>query len=153
MCFQTALRRSERALSPEQEFLATRAAGMHRVCLVAENASFRFGGEASLPLHYFARLRERGVEAWLVVHGRNQQELAELFPEDQERIAYIPDRWYHKLIWRCSTKLPRRVAEATLGTLLTLINQMIQKRMTAELIRRHGIDVVHQPIPVSPKAP
>ncbi|HEY9125891.1 MAG TPA: glycosyltransferase family 4 protein, partial [Acidobacteriaceae bacterium] len=140
-------------MSPEQDSPGEKRAGKLKVCLVAENASFRFGGEASLPLHYFTRLRERGVEAWLVVHGRNQQELRELFPEDQERIAYIPDRWYHKLIWRCSTKLPRRVAEATLGTLLTLINQVIQKRMTAELIRRHGIDVVHQPYPVSPKAP
>jgi glycosyltransferase involved in cell wall biosynthesis len=126
---------------------------MPKVCVVAENASFRFGGEASLPLHYFARLRKRGIEAWLVVHGRTQPELEKIFPEDQDRIAYIPDRWFHRLIWRCSSKLPRRVAEATFGTLMVLINQLIQKKMVADLIRRHGIDVVHQPIPVSPKAP
>ena len=140
-------------MTPEQDFLAAAPAGMPKVCIVAENASFRFGGEASLPLHYFARLRKRGIESWLVVHGRTKAELEELFPDDQDRIAYIPDRWYHKLIWQCSSKLPRRVAEATFGTLMVLINQVIQKSMVVEMIRQHGITVVHQPIPVSPKAP
>src|SRR5580700_11040387 len=86
-----------------------------RVCIVAENASFRFGGEASLPLHYFSRLRSRGVEVWLIVHGRTHSELVTLFPSDQSRIEYIPDRWYHKFIWQLSRPLPRRVSEATFG--------------------------------------
>jgi glycosyltransferase involved in cell wall biosynthesis len=124
-----------------------------RVCIVAENASFRFGGEASLPLHYFARLRKRGVETWLIIHGRTRPELETLFPQDQDRIQYIPDKWYHKLIWQLSRPLPRRVAEATLGTLMVLINQLIQRSMVKRLIREQGVTVVHQPIPVSPKAP
>jgi hypothetical protein len=124
-----------------------------RVCIVAENASFRFGGEASLPLHYFARLRKRGVETWLIIHGRTRSELETLFPQDQDRIQYIPDKWYHKLIWQLSRPLPRRVAEATLGTLMVLINQLIQRSMVKRLIREQGVTVVHQPIPVSPKAP
>jgi glycosyltransferase involved in cell wall biosynthesis len=124
-----------------------------RVCIVAENASFRFGGEASLPLHYFSRLRIMGIEAWLIVHGRTQLELEEIFPNDQDRIQYIPDRWYHKLIWTLSRPLPRRISEATFGILMLLVNQLIQRRMVRELIRVRGINVVHQPIPVSPKAP
>ncbi len=124
-----------------------------RICIVAENASFRFGGEASLPLHYFSRLRARGIETWLIVHGRTRSELEALFPADQDRIQYIPDRWYHKLIWKLSLPLPRRVAEATFGTLMVLINQLIQRGMVLQLIRSNGINVVHQPIPVSPKAP
>jgi glycosyltransferase involved in cell wall biosynthesis len=124
-----------------------------RVCIVAENASFRFGGEASLPLHYFSRLRNRGIEVWLVVHGRTRPELEALFPNDQDRIQYIPDEWYHRLIWQLSRYLPRRVSEATFGTLMVLINQLIQRGLVSQLIRDHGIDVVHQPIPVSPKAP
>ena len=51
--------------------------------IVAENASFRFGGEASLPLHYYSRLRARGLEAWLIVHGRTREELEALFPNDE----------------------------------------------------------------------
>ncbi len=124
-----------------------------RVCIVAENASFSFGGEASLPLHYFSRLRARGVETWLIVHGRTQRELEALFPGYQDRIHYIPDRWYHRLIWMASRPLPRRISEATCGILMVLINQLIQRRMVRELIQSHGINVVHQPIPVSPKAP
>ena len=124
-----------------------------RVCIVAENASFRFGGEASLPLHYFSRLRNRDIEAWLVIHGRTRPELETLFPNDQNRIQYIPDKWYHRLIWQLSRYLPRRVSEATFGTLMVLINQLIQQGMIRQLIRDQAINVVHQPIPVSPKAP
>jgi len=124
-----------------------------RICIVAENASFRFGGEASLPLHYFSRLRSRGIEAWLIIHGRTRQELEALFPNEQNRIQYIPDKWFHKLIWQLSKPLPRRVSEATLGTLMVLINQLIQRNMVRKLILDQKINVVHQPIPVSPKAP
>ena len=124
-----------------------------RVCIVAENASFRFGGEASLPLHYFSRLRNRGIEAWLVIHGRTRPELETLFPNDQNRIQYIPDKWYHRLIWQLSRYLPRRVSEATFGTLMVLLNQLIQRGMVKRLILDHGINVIHQSIPVSPKAP
>ena len=124
-----------------------------RICIVAENASFSFGGEAALPLHYFSRLRARHVDVWLIVHGRIQNELRALLPDAQDRIQYIPDRWYHRLIWRLSRPLPRRISEATFGILMVLINQLIQRSMVRELIRTRGIHVVHQPIPVSPKAP
>ena len=124
-----------------------------RVCIVAENASFRFGGEASLPLHYFSRLRTRGMDAWLIVHDRTRAELEALFPVDQDRIHYIPDKWYHKLIWKLSRPLPRRVSEATFGTLMVLVNQFIQRTMVKRLIQNCQINVIHQPIPVSPKAP
>jgi glycosyltransferase involved in cell wall biosynthesis len=124
-----------------------------RVCIVAENASFAFGGEASLPLHYFSRLRERGIEVWLIVHGRTRRELQALFPNDQDRIQYIPDRWYHRLIFKLGGTLPRRISEATFGVLMVLVNQFIQRRMVRRLIRDRGINVVHQPMPVSPKAP
>jgi glycosyltransferase involved in cell wall biosynthesis len=124
-----------------------------RVAVVAENASFKFGGEASLPLHYFSRLRARGMDAWLIVHGRTKPELELLFPDEQDRILYIPDRWFHKLIWKMSRPLPRRVSEATFGTLMVLINQWIQRAMVKKLVGEHGVNLVHQPIPVSPKAP
>jgi glycosyltransferase involved in cell wall biosynthesis len=124
-----------------------------RVCIVAANASFRFGGESSLPLHYFSRLRHRGIESWLIIHGRARSELEGLLPNEQDRIQYIPDEWYHKLVWKLSRALPRRVSEASFGTLMVLVNQSIQRSMVKELIREHRINVVHQPIPVSPKAP
>ncbi len=124
-----------------------------RVCVVAEHASFQFGGEASLPLHYYSRLRARGVEAWLIVHGRTRMELESLFPNDKDRIQFIPDKWFHKLIWSLNKYLPRRVADATLGTAMVLINQYIQRQMVRRLISTQRVNIVHQPIPVSPRAP
>ena len=130
-----------------------RPAGEIRVCIVAEHASFRFGGEASLPLHYFSRLRARGIEAWLVCHSRTRAEIDSLFPSDRHRVQYVPDLWVHKLVVRLSAYLPNRLSGATLGVLVALMNQLIQRRMVSRLIPSHGINIVHQPIPVSPKAP
>jgi glycosyltransferase involved in cell wall biosynthesis len=124
-----------------------------RIAIVAENASFRFGGEASLPLHYFSRLRNRGIEVWLVVHSRTRPELDSLFPNERDRILTIPDMWLHKLLWRLGKLLPRRLSETTFGTLIGLFNQYLQRQMVHALIRERGIQLVHQPTPVSPKAP
>jgi glycosyltransferase involved in cell wall biosynthesis len=124
-----------------------------RVCIVAEHASLRFGGEASLPLHYFSRLRARGIDAWLVIHSRTRAEIECLFPSERDRILYVPDLWIHKLIARWSARLPNRLSGATLGVTMVLITQLIQRRMIAGLITAQGVNLVHQPIPVSPKTP
>ena len=124
-----------------------------RICIVAEHASERFGGEAFLPLHYFSLLRSRGVETWLVVHSRTQSELVALFPNEVSRILFVPDLWIHKLLFQLSCHLPRRLSEATLGLLNQLITQFYERSIVRKLIRTHGIDVVHQPIPVAPRFP
>jgi len=124
-----------------------------RICIVAEHASARFGGEAILPLHYFRLLRSRGVESWLVVHSRTRGELAELFPQDIDRILFVPDLWIHKLIYFLSLYLPRRLSEATLGLLNQLITQFCQRAIVRQLIIDQQIDVIHQPIPVGPRFP
>jgi glycosyltransferase involved in cell wall biosynthesis len=124
-----------------------------RVCIVAEHASERFGGEAILPIHYFRLLRSRGIESWLVVHSRTQRELAELFPREVGRILFVPDLWIHRLICNLSTYLPRRLSGATLGLLNHLITQVCQRTIVRQLISDQQIDVIHQPIPVGPRMP
>ena len=124
-----------------------------RICIVAEHASTRFGGEAVLPVHYFRFLRARGIECWMVVHARTRDELSELFPDDTDRIHYVPDLWVHKLIFRLSRYLPRRLSEATLGLLNQVITQFCQRSIVRRLIRDEKIEVVHQPIPVAPRFP
>jgi glycosyltransferase involved in cell wall biosynthesis len=124
-----------------------------RICVVAEHASARFGGEAILPVHYFRLLRSRGIESWLVVHSRTQSEVAELFPQDVDRILFVPDLWIHKRLFHLSCYLPRRVSEATLGLLNQLITQFCQRSIIRRLIRDERIDVIHQPIPVAPRFP
>jgi glycosyltransferase involved in cell wall biosynthesis len=124
-----------------------------RICIVAEHASTRFGGEAFLPVHYFSLLRARGIETWLIVHSRTGKELAELFPQDKGRILLVPDLWIHRLFFRLSRYLPRRLSEATFGLLNQLITQLCQRLMLRRLIRTQNINVIHQPIPISPRFP
>jgi glycosyltransferase involved in cell wall biosynthesis len=122
-----------------------------RILIVAEHASAKFGGEAILPLHYFRLLRKRGVEAWLVVHSRTRGELSELLPHEADRIHYVPDTRFHRLMHALGKRLPARLEWFTSGLLMRLYTQVIARRKARELVRRHHVDVVHQPIPVSPK--
>jgi glycosyltransferase involved in cell wall biosynthesis len=131
----------------------TRRAEDLRVAIVAENASFKFGGEASIPIHYFYRLRARGIHTHLVVHDRTQSELASLFPTESDYIWYVRDRWFHRLLWRVSRYLPDSLYQATCGAFMVLVNQFIQRKILRDLILRDRINVIHQPIPVSPKIP
>jgi hypothetical protein len=124
-----------------------------RICIVAENASTRFGGEAILPVHYFRLLRSRGIECWMVVHSRTKSDAMELFPNDIDRILFVPDLWVHKQVFYLSRFLPRRLSEATLGLFNQLITQLYQRSIVRNLIRDHCIDVIHQPIPVAPRFP
>ena len=124
-----------------------------RVCIVAEHASTRFGGEALLPVRYFSLLQARGVETWLVVHSRTRSELTELFREDLDRILFVPDLWIHRIVFRLSRYLPRRTSEATFGLFNQLITQFYQRSILRNLIRKQPIDVIHQPIPISPRFP
>jgi glycosyltransferase involved in cell wall biosynthesis len=124
-----------------------------RICIVAEHASYRFGGEAILPVHFFAGLRARGVDAWLVVHSRTREELLAAFPEDAGRMRFITDTWYHKLLFRLSGLLPRRVAEASIGLFSQLTTQYAARKIARELIRTESVNLIHQPIPVSPRFP
>ena len=124
-----------------------------RICIVAEHASYRFGGEAILPIHYFARLRARGEEAWLVVHARTRDELEASFPADRNRLRFIEDAWFHRLLFRISRALPRRIAESTVSLFSILITQYLARKIVLTLRDSEGLDVVHQPIPVSPRFP
>lgn len=124
-----------------------------RVLIVAEHASAKFGGEAFLPLHYFRLFRSRNIETWLLVHARTQTELEKLFPHEGDRLHFIPDTWLHQLLWQWGRRLPQRVAELSTGALMHLLTQVMQRRMVCRLVREHNIDIVHEPIPVSPKVP
>jgi glycosyltransferase involved in cell wall biosynthesis len=123
-----------------------------RVLIACEHASARFGGEAALPLHYFRILNERGHAVWLVSHARSRDELTLLFG-DHERIHYIKDNPLHRLMWRLGGFLPDRLAHFSVGLVSRWVTQIQQRRLVRELVRDHAIQVVHQPMPVSPKEP
>jgi glycosyltransferase involved in cell wall biosynthesis len=123
-----------------------------RVAIVAEHASARFGGEAALPLHWFRVLRACGVHTWLVSHARTRAELEALFPHDS-RLVFIEDSAFHKAMYRIGRWLPHRIDYLTTGFASRLSVQVVQRRIVRRLVREHGVEVVHQPIPVSPREP
>src|SRR5262249_16691948 len=123
-----------------------------RILIVVEHASARFGGEAILPLHYFRRLRQRGIEAWLITHARTQEELSALLPEEKGRIFYIPDSWVHRILYQISKPFPRTIRYNTFEFVMRLLTQWLSRRIARNLVRKQRIDVIHQPIPVSPKS-
>ena len=124
-----------------------------RVVIVAEHASAAFGGEAILPLHIFRKLRARGVEAWLVVHSRTKAELLALMPGEAGRISFIPDTKFHVAMHRLGRLLPARLSHFTFGYASRLSCQRIARSIVRRLIAVQGAEVVHQPIPVSPREP
>ena len=122
------------------------------VLIVCDHASAKFGGEAILPLHYFRLLRNRGFEVWLVAHSRTRAELAELFP-GEKRILFVEDNRLHTLLWRLGTLLPPMLAYVTTGFISRLAVQVAQRRIVRHLVATEGIDLIHQPTPVSPREP
>jgi len=122
-----------------------------KIVITADSASVSFGGEAIHPVHYFRILRSRGIEAWLVVHARTREELLKLFPNDQDRIRTVPDTMLHKLLWTLGRPLPHMIELFTLGLVSRMLTQWMQRRIIRQLVAEHGIDVVHQPIPLAPR--
>lgn len=119
---------------------------------MCESASAQFGGEAALPLHYFRVLRSMDVEVWLVAHARTRSELAALFP-DCRNILFVEDTAFHRWMWRLGRLVPARLSSVTFGFASRLSTQFAARRIARQLVRREAIDIVHQPMPVSPKEP
>jgi glycosyltransferase involved in cell wall biosynthesis len=123
-----------------------------RVLIVAEHASAQFGGEAALPLHYFRVLRRRGYDVWLITHARTRDELSRLYP-DEKRIIYIEDTKLHRAMWHIGRRLPGQIPYFTTAFVSRLDAQLKQRSIARRLVSEHGIDVIHQPMPVSPREP
>ncbi len=124
-----------------------------RVLVVAHYASVRHGGEASIPLRLFGRLHARGVPCWLVTDELYAEELAlELPPEQFGCVTFVvspPGFW---LAQRVGPRLPAALRPFNWG-ISQLGRQYAMVPVVRELVRAHDIEVVHQPISVSPVIP
>ena len=129
------------------------AAKKLRVAIVADNCSLRMGGEAAIPFHYFSFLRKRGIDVYLVGHARNGRELRAAFPNDHGRLLFSRDDKFHHQMHQFGSLLPNRMNRASFRFLSMLHTQVLQRKILRELIRDKGINVVHQPVPVSPAEP
>lgn len=124
-----------------------------KVLIVAPNASARFGGEAFLPLNYFRILSRRGHPVQLIAHHRNAEELLALPDCDPDRMHFVPDTRWHRMIWRAFSRFPERVRDLIGGGLMTWLNEFYQARLIRQLVAEGEVDLIHQPIPVSPLIP
>lgn len=124
-----------------------------KVLIVAPNASARFGGEAFLPLHYFRILSRRGYPVRLIAHQRNREELLALPDCDPDKMDFVADTRWHRLIWRVFAPFPERLRDLIGGGLMTWVNERYQTRMIRQLVATGQCELIHQPIPVSPLIP
>lgn len=139
--------------SPSDPTAEATAAAAPRVLIVAPNASSRMGGEAFLPLKYFQILRRRGLPARLIAHERNRADLTETLGPWVADVAFVPDTAWHRGLWQVGRRLPHVLREAVFGTALGLVNEIFQRRLIRALVAEGKVDLIHQPIPVSPRAP
>jgi glycosyltransferase involved in cell wall biosynthesis len=123
-----------------------------KVLLVAEHASAVFGGEALIPFQYFKHLRECGVDVHLVVHARTRNELLEAF-QDRQRLHFVSDSIINIWCYKLSKLLPDRISDFTVNAISHFDTQIRQRILVKTLLRANHFDVVHEPIPVSPKLP
>ncbi len=128
-------------------------AGGLRVLVVAANASAKWGGEAVLPLHVFRGLRAAGHEAWLCVGVETKAELDELLGADAQRVLYVDDADRHMVYRRIEEHVPKWLGNNPLYFLSVLVSQFEQRKTVLQVVKDLGIDLVHQPTPVSPKVP
>jgi glycosyltransferase involved in cell wall biosynthesis len=123
------------------------------VLIVAENASMRLGGESSLAIHWFLELLKAGVDVHLLVHGRSKPELDQLLSRFSSRVHYVPDVLLQKIWWDLGKNLPDYLKFFTIGWLVHMLTQFMQRRAARRLIEQYKIDIVHEPTPVSPRLP
>lgn len=90
---------------------------------------------------------------WLLCHARSRNELYRLFPSARGRLVFVEDHWLQIGLWQCGRLLPSSVALFTTGWCIRMLTQMRQRRVAQQLVREHGIDVVHLTMPVSPLEP
>ena len=124
-----------------------------KVLIVSEHASSRFGGEAALPLHYFRVMRKMGIDVRMITHDRVEAELRDTLGADIERVHFIRDNAAHKALWKLSKLMPARISYFTTGFVSRALTQVLQRRLAKRLVRELGIEIVHQPMPVSPREP
>ncbi len=123
------------------------------VLIIAENASLSHGGESYLPVQWFRELLKEGIDAHLLVHARSKPFLEQSMAAFSSRIHYVPEVLFQTIVWNFGRALPAHVRDFTSGWAVHLITQYMQRRAARQLIRQYGIDVLHQPTPVSPRLP
>jgi glycosyltransferase involved in cell wall biosynthesis len=122
--------------------------------VVSHYASERAGGAGSIPLRLFGRLRARGIEeVWLLTHVSARDELSELLtPAEFQRVIFAPGLRGFGPVFTWGRHLPTGLRTIAWG-ITQLQRQVAMVPVARRLVRELAIDVVHQPVSVSPVTP
>jgi glycosyltransferase involved in cell wall biosynthesis len=123
-----------------------------RVLIASHYTSEAMGGEAAIPLRLFDRLRQHGVDAWLVAHDGDRAELTERFADCPDRLILTGGWRSLSQVFTFGQKLPDGLRSVAWG--ITQVER--QQAMVGEirkLVSELSIDVVHQPIGIAPNIP
>lgn len=124
-----------------------------RVLVAAHQASERRGGAAAISIRLFGRLRASGTEAWLVTHDSERAELRETWRAAEfNRVFFVPSLPGLQPVFTWGERLPPGLRSIAWG-ITQLERQAAMAPAVRRLVRDLGIDVVHQPISVSPVMP
>jgi glycosyltransferase involved in cell wall biosynthesis len=123
------------------------------VLIICEHASARFGGEAILPLHWFRNLTDDGDNVWMLSHSRTSDELSSLLPDHKDRLAFIDNTKFQIYIDAIRSKSRSRIVDILLSYVISLSTQTRQRALARRLVKQHAIDIILEPIPVSPSRP
>ena len=124
-----------------------------KILIVTEHASARFGGESILPIHWFNYLRDAGDEVWLLLNERNQHELREIFGHCQDKIFFVEDTVWQQRLARLRSRLSSRILQILIEYLIHLLTQYRQRGVARDVVAKLEIEIVLEPMPVSPRQP
>jgi glycosyltransferase involved in cell wall biosynthesis len=126
-----------------------------KVLLVADNASKNFSGESALPLYYFDLFIARGLEVMMLCHSRCRDELRQRYINDDiySNIFFIEDTKLQKTLFYIGKYLPFIIRDRIIGQIIYTLTQLSQKSISRSLVKRFSLQIVFQPVPISPVTP
>lgn len=122
-----------------------------RILIVAHYASDRIGGEALIPLRIVTHLRDMGHQVWLVTHASGADELSGV-PGVAGRTIFVPSLPGLAGLVGVGERLPPAPRQV-LWAVTQIERQLAMAPVVRRLVGELDIDLVHQPISVSPSIP
>jgi glycosyltransferase involved in cell wall biosynthesis len=108
-----------------------------------------------LPVQYFAGLRERGVDAHLLCHGKAAGDLRAEFQSDADRLHFVHDNAATRGIYAVESRVPMSglLKYQTFHAARRTIARRQMAGLARRLVRDLNVGIVHEVTPVSPREP
>jgi glycosyltransferase involved in cell wall biosynthesis len=103
-------------------------------------------------LRLLRRLQARDVDTWLVTHDSGREELSEELADCLDRVIFTSSLPGFSGVFTRGERLPDGPRAVAWGV-TQLERQVAMRKPIREMVARHNIDVVHQPIGVAPSVP